>query len=564
MATQTGSLDLSAVKQAFIKTVAKAQPIYKRTNANSAPNPPTSKITATTDQGTSGNWTTMHMARLCSTNFAYKYLWTCNQLLAQDGTFLGTTEVVADNGTTVINGDEIATGTIAAERLNIADTITAINNNGTTTINGGKITTGTISAGAIDATSGTFNTANIPNLSADKITTGTIQIGRIPSGALNSELSSSITNAGMTANSYINDIDSKSGITIKAVNGTIDNNATTGNYLKLNPTDGLNIYKGGVSVAQYGDTARVGKDTSRNVYIDGDSVNIRNVQTVLSKFTAEGAELGKNSDTATVKMCDGALEIKGSYRTSSSSNDTYISTIRNNKTSALKELMLQNGNVDATLFDGGQTFGRSFSMTVSGGTPVEVMGSVSDDFGVVSLQAGEAYLDVRSGSDGDDGSITVPHVLINGRLSVPNYRIQNMYAYNHTVSYATNMYIGTTGLFSRTTNTSSERYKHDIKDVVDETLNPHKLYDIEVKQFKYNEDVLTDKEDPRYGATLIGFISEQVKECYPIAVDVNEEGECEAWNYQYLIPPMLKLIQEQHEQIDSLTKRIEALERNNK
>lgn len=153
MATQTGSLDLSAVKQAFIKTVAKAQPIYKRTNANSAPNPPTSKITATTDQGTSGNWTTMHMARLCSTNFAYKYLWTCNQLLAQDGTFLGTTEVVADNGTTVINGDEIATGTIAAERLNIADTITAINNNSTTTINGGKITTGTIGANQIAAQS---------------------------------------------------------------------------------------------------------------------------------------------------------------------------------------------------------------------------------------------------------------------------------------------------------------------------------------------------------------------------------------------------------------------------
>jgi hypothetical protein len=226
--------------------------------------------------------------------------------------------------------------------------------------------------------------------------------------------------------------------------------------------------------------------------------------------------------------------------------------------------MLKNGLVDATLFDGGQTFGRSFSMTAMGGPTVEVMGSSTGDFGVASLQAGEAYLDVRSGSDGDDGSITVPHVLINGRLSVPNNRIQNMYAYNNTVSYATNMYIGTTGMLCRTTNTSSERYKHDIKDIEDKSLDPHKLYDIEVKQFKYNEDVLTDEEDPRYGANLIGFISEQVKECYPIAVDVNEEGECEAWNHQYLIPPMLKLIQEQHEQIDSLTKRIEALERNNK
>lgn len=301
-----------------------------------------------------------------------------------------------------------------------------------------------------------------------------------------------------------------------------------------------------------------------NMLIRSNGMAIRDGTNEVATFQTDAIELGKDSDTASIKMCDGALEIKGSYRTSSSSNDTYISTIRNNNTSALKELMLQNGNVDATFFDGGQTFGRSFSMTVNGGTPVEVMGSVSDDFGVSSLQAGEAYLEVRSGSDGDDGSLSIPHVLVNGRLTVPNDRIQNQYAYDHTVSYATNLYIGTTGLLSRTTNTSSKRYKHDIKDVEDKSLDPHKLYDIEVKQFKYNEDVLTDKEDPRCGANLIGFISEQVKECYPIAVDTNEEGECEAWNYQYLIPPMLKLIQEQHEEIESLKERVNALERTNK
>jgi hypothetical protein len=61
--------------------------------------------------------------------------------------------------------------------------VTAINT-GTTTINGSKITTGTIAANRIDAASGTFNTANIPNLNADKITAGTINVDRIAANSI--------------------------------------------------------------------------------------------------------------------------------------------------------------------------------------------------------------------------------------------------------------------------------------------------------------------------------------------------------------------------------------------
>lgn len=117
MATQTGSLDLRAVKQTYIKTVAKAQPIYKRTNSNSAPSAPTSKITANTDQGTSGNWTLCHMSRIYASNLAYKYLWTCNQFIAPDGTFLGCSDVVPDEGTVSINGADIVAGTVTADQM---------------------------------------------------------------------------------------------------------------------------------------------------------------------------------------------------------------------------------------------------------------------------------------------------------------------------------------------------------------------------------------------------------------------------------------------------------------
>lgn len=146
MATQTGSLDLRAVKQAYIKTVAKAQAIYKRTNSNSAPSAPTSKITANTDQGTTGNWTLCHMSRIYASNLAYKYLWTCNQFIAPDGTFLGCSDVVPDEGTVSINGADIVAGTVTADQM-AANSITA-----------GKIASNAVTADKLDAT--TINASN--------------------------------------------------------------------------------------------------------------------------------------------------------------------------------------------------------------------------------------------------------------------------------------------------------------------------------------------------------------------------------------------------------------------
>lgn len=94
----------------------------------------------------------------------------------------------------------------------------------------------------------------------------------LPTGAVaftklaGSRTSAELDNAAKTATSYITDIDSKNGITIKAVNGTIGTDATKSNYIKLN-ADGMGIYKGGVSVASYGDTARVGKEGSGHTTI---------------------------------------------------------------------------------------------------------------------------------------------------------------------------------------------------------------------------------------------------------------------------------------------------------
>ena len=121
--------------------------------------------------------------------------------------------------------------------------------------------------------------------------------------------------------------------------------------------------------------------------------------------------------------------------------------------------------------------------------------------------------------------------------------------YDNTVTNATNVYVTTKGVFSRTTNTSSRTIKHDIDNLSAEDIKAEKLYDLDVVQFKYNEGVITDTEDARYGKTLPGFIIEDMNQKYPIAVDKPGEDVKEwSWNPQYMLPPMLKLIQNQHKE----------------
>ena len=98
---------------------------------------------------------------------------------------------------------------------------------------------------------------------------------------------------------------------------------------------------------------------------------------------------------------------------------------------------------------------------------------------------------------------------------------------------------------------SSMRYKHDISDIVDAKLDPHRLYQLSPRQYKYNIDYI-DKGDQRYNTDVCGFIAEEIHNVYPIACEYNENGEPENWNERYIIPPMLALIQEQHKDIELL------------
>lgn len=122
-------------------------------------------------------------------------------------------------------------------------------------------------------------------------------------------------------------------------------------------------------------------------------------------------------------------------------------------------------------------------------------------------------------------------------------------------TYATNMYIGTSGRVWKTSNTSSKTIKHDIFPLENEDICAEKLLDVQVVQAKYNEGILSES-DQRYMKDMPMFIIEDLYDKYPIAVDI-PDGDIKnaSWNERFLLPPMLLLIQK-------LFKKINEIERN--
>lgn len=146
----------NAIAETSANAVKRTQRIYYRTQSTTAPTSefmPTAWVTETGDKwaadaATLSNWTTK-VAPISDGTTKYLRLYTCEQREMGDGTLLYT-NVLLDDSTTVIDGGNIITGSVAANR--------------------------------IDAASGTFSTANIPVLTADKIDTSTISIGSLADG----------------------------------------------------------------------------------------------------------------------------------------------------------------------------------------------------------------------------------------------------------------------------------------------------------------------------------------------------------------------------------------------
>lgn len=179
-------------------------------------------------------------------------------------------------------------------------------------------------------------------------------------------------------------------------------------------------------------------------------------------------------------------------------------------------------------------------------------------FGQISLktmdiypQGINAFSEFELNIYSNDSSNTTPEVTISSS------KLKHSGIYNAIASSGSQLRISDDGTFFKDSS-SSRRYKKDITSKIPTKLNPNKLYDLNVVSYKYNDDYLPVT-DQRYNHDILGFIAEDVYEKYPEACNLNKDGIPEMWNINILFPAALKLIQDQHKELQTLKRKIKVL-----
>ena len=100
-----------------------------------------------------------------------------------------------------------------------------------------------------------------------------------------------------------------------------------------------------------------------------------------------------------------------------------------------------------------------------------------------------------------------------------------------------------------TISSSSMHYKVLGKTVKEAELED--LYKIKVIWAKYKDGYLMEQ-DERCGKEMPMFIAEDIDRRFPIAVDHDEKGRAENWNYRIMIPCMFAMLKNEHEKVKNL------------
>lgn len=149
------------------------------------------------------------------------------------------------------------------------------------------------------------------------------------------------------------------------------------------------------------------------------------------------------------------------------------------------------------------------------------------------------------------GTADMGQVIVNGNLKAETSLYLNYLngSYAGTLLLDTNARVYTSG--------SSKRWKTNITSNLSNDLIPENLYELPIVQFEFDEN---HKELSLIDGTQIGLIAEDVDKFYPNACLYDKDGNPVNWSERIMIPAMLKLIQDQKEQINALEKRVADLE----
>ena len=459
---------------------------------------------------------------------------------------------------------------------------------------------------------------------------------------------STADNAAKTATNFLG---------FDATNGLLIGNKTSGSWSgyrsQMLPTAFNILDESGNPISSYGTVTTIGKTSGQHVYIDPDSLDIKNGTTVLATFSGDTLKCGGNfsvDKNGKIKSTSGSI---GGFTISSNSlsvSDSYLNRViyigtdeirtedntgivthcRNYSKYTYKNMddivsisasginLYNYTQSDGMILNQDISFYFDDSLTYS----INNTGIYKDGGAILAFDNSAgivAYEDLLFPGNNQVGTDSYPsgrHVLKNNSsisfLNSSRTRVRGiglgdtdniligtdantagMYGYitaqNNIVFYAGTShdqcfasiydsgkrYFQSKPIYDRTTSSgtavrvnsngtlyryssSSMRYKEEITCQLNEELNPERLYDLNVWQYKYREGHL-DKGDQRYGKTHIGLLAEDVKQHYPIAANYNEDGDVEDWSERYLIPPMLKLIQMQHAEIEAIKAELEKM-----
>lgn len=336
--------------------------------------------------------------------------------------------------------------------------------------------------------------------------------------------------------------------------------STENNSVVIN-ANGMEVFKGGTaaanSVAFYGDTARVGKiaANSGNTRTTSTGMDLYVNTTKVGGLNQKANYVDPDNITRTNALFINAVqyfavvnEANSTTRPVIESSGSHLQLRSNNATVSFSGnseeafFGLDSGNTN-TADDAYMSFTNGVGTTIDVGVVNDWSGSGDEEFGIwTESTPTERWL--IGGTP--DGHVMCEGIYLNTSSSGSNVRtIQTI---SGQADYQLRRYVS-----------SSRRYKEDIADLTDSELDADRLYDLRAVQFRYKDDYL-DYNDPRYGKLVSGFIAEEVEEAYPIAVQYEDEM-VEDWEPKFIIPPMLKLIQDQKKKIDELEQRLEALER---
>lgn len=429
--------------------------------------------------------------------------------------------------------------------------------NDQTLINGAKIYTGSITANQIAANTITAEKLNIPDLNAIRATIGGFTIG-------NSALYNGTTSLAGADNSVYLGLDGISCGTKFKVDKAGALTATSGTI------GGFTIFSNSLSASSSDCVVYVGTNEIRTEDSNGAVSHCRNYSKYTEKdrddivgISASGISLYKyiQSDGSVFNQ-DISFYFDGSSTYDINSVGIYkhggaVLAFDDPAGIVAYENLLfwDNKQVGTDAYPSGRHVlanNTSVSFLNSSGTRVRGIGLGSTDNLIIGSD---------SNSGGMYGYITAQNNIVFYAGTSHDQCFASIYSegkryfqskpiYDRTTSSGTAVRVNSNGTLYRYSS-SSMRYKEEITCQLSEELNPERLYDLNVWQYKYRDGHL-DKGDQRYGKTHIGLIAEDVKQHYPIAANFNEDGDVEDWSERYLIPPMLKLIQMQHEEIEAI------------